>query len=240
MGNVPSLNSKTGENAIEPNGIDLFKRLIMKKLDEETVVNKLDRPALENNGKIRGTEYFLTNRGELQYLTEAEERALREKLTGQENYTDDPRLSNFGNYYILLSLFILFSMAVAAAGFGVYFNYRREARGNAWVAFGAWMFFEMIIAIPFAIYLKYRGSYKKAVKNGNLQVYQFSVERKVTHEFYDDFHTFYYYIVIGNAYVKIGKKLYDRLHVGDPVRAAISSYKGSSYFALINDWGKLY
>ncbi len=171
-GNVPGLNSKTGENAIEPNGIDLFKGLIMKKLDEETVVNKLDRPALENNGKIRGTEYFLTNRGELQYLTEAEEQTLREKLTGQENYTDDPRLSNFGNYYILLSLFILFSMAVAAASFGVYFNYRREARGN--------------------------------------------------------------------AYVKIGKKLYDRLHVGDPVRAAIPSFKGSSYFALINDWGRLY
>lgn len=208
--------------------------------DEEIVVNKLDRPALENNRKIRGTEYFLTNRGELQYLTEAEEQTLREKLTGQENYTDDPQLSNFGNYYILLSLFILFSIAFAAASFGVYFNYMREARDNAWVAFEAWVFFEMIIAIPFAIYLKYRGSYKKAVKNGNLKVYQFSIERKVTHEFYDDFHTFHYYIVIGNAYVKIGKKLYDRLHIGDPVRAAISSYKGISYFALINDWGKLY
>lgn len=208
--------------------------------DEEIVVNKLDRPALENNRKIRGTEHFLTNRGELQYLTEAEEQTLREKLTGQENYTDDPQLNNFGNYYILLSLFILFSMAFAVTSFGVYFNYKREARDNAWVAFEAWVLFEMIIAIPFAIYLKYRGSYKKAVKNGNLKVYQFSIEQKVTHEFYDDFHTFHYYIVIGNAYVKIGKKLYDRLHIGDPVRAAISSCKGSSYFALINDWGKLY
>ena len=133
--------------------------------DEETVVNELDRPALENNRKIRGTEYFLTDRGELQYLTEAEEQTLREKLTGQENYTDDPRLSNFSNYYILLSLFILFSMAFAVTGLGVYLGYRREGKNDALAAgFVAWIFFEMIIAIPFAIYLKYRGSYKKAVK----------------------------------------------------------------------------
>ncbi|MGN0614506.1 MAG: hypothetical protein ACI4JB_11490 [Porcipelethomonas sp.] len=208
--------------------------------DEEMVVNKLDRPPLKNSEKIHGTENFQTNMGELQYLTEADEQTLREKLMGQENYTDDPRLSNFSNYYIVLSLFILFSMAFAAAGFGVYFNYKREARDNAWIAFEAWVFLEMIIAIPFAIYLKYRGSYKKAVKNGDLKVYRFSVEQKVIHEFYDDFHTFHYYIVIGNAYVKIGKKLYDRLHIGDPVRTAISSCRGSSYFALINDWGNMY
>ncbi len=208
--------------------------------DEEIVVNKLDRPDLKNNSKIRGTENFQTGMGELQYLTEAEEQMLREKLTGQENYTDDPRLTHFGTYYILLSLFILLSLAFAAASLGLYFNYSREARDNAWVAFFAWVFFETIIAIPFAIYLKYRGNYKKAVKNGSLNVYRFYIGQKITHEFYDDFHTFYYYIVIGGAYVKIGKDLYDRLHIGDTVRVAISGYRGSNYFALINDWGKLY
>lgn len=210
-------------------------------IEEESVVNELDRPALKNNGKIRGTENFLANRGELWYLTEAEEQILREKLTGHENDTDDPRSSNFSNYYILLSLFVLFSMAFAVTGVGVYLDYMREGRGDVLAAaFVAWIFFEMMIAIPFAIYLKYRGSYKKSVKKGNLKVYQFSVERKVIHEYYDDFHSYDYYIVIGNAYVKIGKKLYDRLHIGDPVRTAITDYKGSRYFALINDWGRLY
>lgn len=48
-----------------------------------------------------------------------------------------------------------------------------------------------------------------------------------------------YYIVVGNAYVQIGSRLYDRLHVGDPARVAITGYKGDDYFALINDWGQL-
>lgn len=208
--------------------------------DEELVVKKLDKPDLKNNEKIHGTENFHTNMGEIQYITEEEDQMLRKKLMRHENYTDDPQLNNFNNYYIILSLFILFSIAFAVACIGVYFNYKREARDNSWIAFEAWMFLEMIIAIPFVIYLKYRGNYKKAVKYGNLKVYQFAIEQKVIHEFYDDFHTFHYYMVIGSAYVKIGKKLYDRLHIGDSVRVAIYSYKGRSYFALINDWGNLY
>ncbi|MGN0328518.1 MAG: hypothetical protein ACI4D4_06005 [Lachnospira sp.] len=209
-------------------------------VNKEIIVNKLARPALKSNEKIHGTEKFQINMGEPQYLTRAEDQILREKLMGKENYTDDPRLSNWDNYYILLSLFILFSIAFAVACIGVYFNYKREARDNVWIAFEAWVFLELIIAIPFVIYLKYRGNYKKAVKRGDLNVYLFTIEQKVTHEFYDDFHSFDYYIVIGNAYVKIGKKLYDRLHAGDSVRVAIPGYKGSSYFALINDWGNLY
>lgn len=202
---------------------------------DEIVVNKLERPALRNKVKIHGTENFHICMGELQYLTKTEEQLLRQKLMSSENDVDDPRSELFDNYQILLSLFILFSIAIAVACFGTYLNHMREAKANVLATLIAWVFLEMLIAIPFAIYLKWRGNYKKAVKRGDLKVYRFFIERKVAHEYYDDFHTIDYYIVIGGAYVEIGKKLYDMLHTRDSVRTAIFNYKGDNYFALIND-----
>lgn len=206
----------------------------------EIVVNKLDRPVLKNSVKIYGTEKFQINIGELQYLSQSEEHLLREKLMGPENNVNDPRLESFGSHSILLSLFILFGIAIAVSCFGSYMDDMRVGTANIFDTVIAWVFLEMIIAIPFAIYLKWHGNYKKAVKRGELKVYRFPIEQKVAHEYYSDFHTIDYYLVIGGAYVSIGKRLYDMVHTGDLVRVAISSYRGNDYFALINDWGKLY
>lgn len=206
----------------------------------EIVVNKIDRPFLENGVKIRGTEKLQIDIGELQYLSRSEEQSLRQKLMSSKNYINDPRIDRFGIHQILLILFILFSMAIAVSCFGVYTERARVGTANIITSFVAWMFMEMIIAIPFAIYLKWHGNYKKAVIKGTLKVYQFPIEQKVAHEYYSDFHTIDYYLVIGGAYVSIGKRLYDRVLPGNPVRIAISGYRGDDYFALINDWGDLY
>lgn len=206
----------------------------------EIVVNKLDRPVLKNSVKIYGTEKFQINIGELQYLSQSEEHLLREKLMGPENNVNDPRLESFGSHSILLSLFILFGIAIAVSCFGSYMDDMRVGTANIFDTVIAWVFLEMIIAVPFAIYLKWHGNYNKAVKRGELKVYRFPIEQKVAHEYYSDFHTIDYYLVIGGAYVSIGKRLYDMVHTGDLVRVAISSYRGNDYFALINDWGKLY
>lgn len=208
--------------------------------NEEIVVTKLERRNLKNNEKIRGTENFQINKGEPQELSKAEAQKLREKLTSHENYVESSQLINLSNHNIFLSLFILFSMAVVVTSFGLFFDYVRDAKSNAWVAFVAGLFLEMIIAVPFLLYLRHRGNYKKAVKNGSLKVYQFTIEQKVILEYSNDGATMHdYYIVVGNAYVQIGSRLYDRLHVGDPARVAITGYKGDDYFALINDWGEL-
>ena len=207
---------------------------------DEIVVNKIDRPFLENGVKIRGTEKLQIGIGELQYLSQSEEQHLRQKLMGSENYINDPRIDRFGIYQISLSLFILFSIAIVVSCFGVYTERARVGTANIITGLVAWVFMEMIIAIPFTIYLKWHGNYKKAVIKGTLKVYQFPIEQKVAHEYYSDFHTIDYYLVIGGAYVSIGKELYDRVHTGDLVRVAISSYRGDDYFALINDWGDLY
>lgn len=206
----------------------------------EIVVNKIDRPFLENGVKIRGTEKLQIDIGELQYLSRSEEQSLRQKLMSSENYINDPRIDRFGIHQISLILFILFSMVIAVSCFGVYTERARVGTANIITSFVAWMFMEMIIAIPFAIYLKWHGNYKKALIKGTLKVYQFPIEQKVAHEYYSDFHTIDYYLVIGGAYVSIGKRLYDRVLPGNPVRIAISGYRGDDYFALINDWGDLY
>ena len=209
--------------------------------DEEIVVKKLETRNLKNNEKIRGTENFQISMRKLKKLTKTEEQMLRKKLTSPENYVESSQLINFSNHNIFLSLFILFSMAVVVTSFGLFFDYVRDAKSNAWVAFVAGLFLEMIIAVPFLLYLRHRGNYKKAVKDGSLKVYQFAIEQKVILEYSNDGATMYnYYIVVGSAYVQIGKKLYDRLHVGNPARIAISGYKGDDYFALINDWGELW
>lgn len=206
----------------------------------EIVVNKLDRPVLKNSVKIHGTEKFQIDIGELQYLSQAEKQLLRKKLMGPENNVNDPQLESFGSHPILLSLFILFGIAIAVSCFGSYIDDMRVGTANIFNTFMTWVFLEMIIAIPFAIYLKWHGNYKKSVKRGELKVYQFPIGQKVAHEYYSDFHTIDYYLVIGGAYVSIGKKLYDRVHTGDLVRVAIFRYRGDDYFSLINDWGKLY
>ena len=94
-------------------------------------------------------------------MSQAKEHLLREKLIGPENYVNDPRLESFGNHPILLSLFILFGIEIAVSCFGFYMDDMRVGTANIFDTFMAWVFLEMIIAIPFSIYLKWHGNYKK-------------------------------------------------------------------------------
>ncbi|MGN0347776.1 MAG: hypothetical protein ACI4DU_10895, partial [Lachnospiraceae bacterium] len=97
---------------------------------EEIIVNKLERPPLQNNQKIHGTEKFQIGQGVQLYLSKSEEQILRNKLIRQENNIENTRVFRFGNYFIVLSLFILFSIAFTVAVIGVFINSMQSGSSN--------------------------------------------------------------------------------------------------------------
>ena len=202
---------------------------------EGIMVTHLEQAVLSNGKQIQGNEGLDVSRGELITLSYAEKSMVREQIQKQGfKVGKRARYTQFG-FVVFVLQFVggAASFLFLYSKFGVSIN---NTSGMKVLKF--LLLYGLFLAagiVAYMVYRKFKKKYQDAVQNGNLMVYQFPIEQKVIYDKGDYELEDEYYIVVGGAYVDVGRNQYLELHIGDMVRVALIDYDGKVYFAMVGD-----
>ncbi len=209
---------------------------------EGIMVTHLEQVVLSNGKQIQGNEGLDVSRGEVITLSYAEKSMVREQIQKQGFKVEKrTRYTQFG-FVIVIILLVLFVLQFVVGAIASLFLYSKlglslEHMVGMKVVKYLLLYGVFIAAgvVVYMVYHKIKKKYQDAVQNGNLMVYQFPIEQKVIYDKGDYELEDEYYIVIGGAYVDVGRNQYLELHIGDVVRIALIDYDGEVYFAMVDD-----
>lgn len=209
---------------------------------EGIMVTHLEQAVLSNGKQIQGNEGLDVSRGELITLSYAEKSMVREQIQKQGfKVGKRARYTQFGFVVviILLVLFVLQFVGGAASFLFLYSKFGVSINNTSGMKVLKFLLlYGLFLAagiVAYMVYRKFKKKYQDAVQNGNLMVYQFPIEQKVIYDKGDYELEDEYYIVVGGAYVDVGRNQYLELHIGDVVRVALIDYDGEVYFAMVGD-----
>ena len=209
---------------------------------EGIMVTHLEQAVLSNGKQIQGNEGLDVSRGELITLSYAEKSMVREQIQKQGfKVGKRARYTQFGFVVviILLVLFVLQFVGGAASFLFLYSKFGVSINNTSGMKVLKFLLlYGLFLAagiVAYMVYRKFKKKYQDAVQNGNLMVYQFPIEQKVIYDKGDYELEDEYYIVVGGAYVDVGRNQYLELHIGDMVRVALIDYDGKVYFAMVGD-----
>lgn len=209
---------------------------------EGIMVTHLEQAVLSNGKQIQGNEGLDVSRGELITLSYAEKSMVREQIQKQGfKVGKRARYTQFGFVVviILLVLFVLQFVGGAASFLFLYSKFGVSINNTSGMKVLKFLLlYGLFLAagiVAYMVYRKFKKKYQDAVQNGNLMVYQFPIEQKVIYDKGDYELEDEYYIVVGGAYVDVGRNQYLELHIGDMVRVALIDYDGEVYFAMVGD-----
>lgn len=209
---------------------------------EGIIVKHLDQAVLSNGKQIQGNEGLDVSKGELITLSYAEKTMIREQIQKQGfKVGKRARYAQFGFAFVILLLVLFVIQFVGGAAAFLFlagkFGLSLNNMGGMKVVKYLLMYGVFIAAavITYMVYRKVKKKYQDAVQNGNLMLYQFPIEQKVIYDKGDYELEDEYYIVIGGAYVDVGRNQYLELHIGDMVRMALIDYDGVVYFAMVEN-----
>lgn len=209
---------------------------------EGIIVTHLEQAVLSNGKQIQGNEGLDVSRGEPITFSYAEKSMIREQIQKQGfKVGKRTRYTQFGFAFVivLLVLFVIQFVGGAASFLFLYSKFGFSINNTSGMKVLKFLLlYGLFLAagiVAYMVYRKYKKKYQDAVQNGNLMVYQFPIEQKVIYDKGDYELEDEYYIVIGGAYVDVGRNQYLELHIGDVVRIALIDYDGEVYFAMVGD-----
>lgn len=209
---------------------------------EGIMVTHLEQAVLSNGKQIQGNEGLDVSKGEHITLSYPEKSMVREQIQKQGfKVGKRTRYTQFG-FVIVIILLVLFVLQFVGGAIASLFLYSKlglslEHMAGMKVVKYLLLYGVFIAAgvVAYMVYHKIKKKYQDAVQNGNLMVYQFPIEQKVIYDKGDYELEDEYYVVIGGAYVDVGRNQYLELHIGDVVRVALVDYDGEVYFAMVGD-----
>lgn len=195
----------------------------------------LDKTVIHNREKIRDKyRQDIQTMGQKQYISAVEDMKLRELLLSPQNEVEDTKNEKFG-CMVLLSLEILFTIAVLIASLAVTVMPQAPAGRTMADAISAFFFIEIPLWLPFLIIMNNRSKLKKAVQKGNFEKYNFQIREKVYQEFWnEDYMITKHYIEIAGMYVPIRENLITGLECWQTISVVLVEYKGIYYFSYLN------
>lgn len=209
---------------------------------EGIVITRLNQAVLSNGKRIRENDGLDVSKGELITLSYIEKSIVREQIQKQGfKVGNRTRYTQFGFAFVivLLVLFVIQFVGGAASFLFLYSKFGFSISNTSGMKVLKFLLlYGLFLAagiVAYMVYRKYKKKYQDAVQNGNLMVYQFPIEQKVIYDKGDYELEDEYYIVIGGAYVDVGRNQYLELHIGDVVRIALIDYDGEVYFAMVGD-----
>lgn len=181
-------------------------------------IRTLEKQYLSNGIRIRGTEGLDLSLGELVYPSRDEIESIKKGLKERGSFVAD--LTDRGDR-LLSRLVIGFFVA--------FFIVAMVISGSLFAGIGI----SALVLFLFLAYKKNQHAYNNAIENGTMEIYKFYITEKLYIDNTKNDTTDDYYIVIGNAMVEVGRKLYRALRVGGTVQCAIISDSEGKYFSLL-------
>lgn len=209
--------------------------------DEDGIITyERCKTKLTTGKKMHGDEGFDIYKGDIVDITYEDSVKVRDNIANQGFYVYKAR--NYRNILLAIAIiFLSFNMIMAFKNIVALCLSKYYLKGKSDILLYSGKFIlgliVPVVLVVCIIILFFRAGkdYERAVREGSMTVYSFPVDKKVIYDTRDFDIENEHYIVIGNAYVEVGKTLYRSLCVGDRVKVAIFGYNGYKYFALINN-----
>lgn len=209
--------------------------------DEDGIITyKRCKTKLATGKKMHGDEGFDIYKGDIVDVTYEDSIKVRDDIANQGFYIH--KASSYRNILLAISvIFLSFNMIMTFKNIFALCLMKYYLKGKSDILLYSGKFvLSLIVPVVLVVciiilFFRVGKDYERAVREGSMTLYSFPVDKKVIYDTRDFDIENEHYIVIGNAYVEVGKTIYRSLCVGDRVKVAIFGYNGDKYFALINN-----